>query len=96
MNKYMGLFKDSSVEKNSQPLTRRTIISVYIPSSQIVYRLNHKVVGSDEIINRFEYNSTNPTTITGYNSNNNVLLKIVTTDTVIITYGEEVIKNETY
>lgn len=80
----MGIFKSAE-----EPVkTYRRITSVYLPSSKLVYRLGHNVVGSNDTIDKFELDSFNPTSIKGYNALNEIVMRIVTSETIILTYDD--------
>ena len=64
------------------------VTSVYMPESKTVYRIGHKVIGASLPIERLEVSGEAPVIICGYDRNDELVMKIITNDTVIITYDD--------
>lgn len=66
----------------------RRVTSVYMPESKTVYRIGHKVIGASLPIERLDVSGEAPVIICGYDRNDELVMKIITNDTVIITYDD--------
>lgn len=81
----------SKLFKKDMPESRpRRITSVYMPESKIVYRIGHKVIGASLPIEKLNVLGldTSPAVICGYDRNDEMVMKIITNETVIITYDD--------